>query len=153
MSTQSAGLYVHFPYCVSICNYCDFDRQATGFSAIPRYVESVAAEIKLQARRPLHSIFFGGGTPSLMTPEQVGTILTAAAETFDVLPDAEITVEVQSRASAQVKRLSGFRAAGGQPPQHSACRGLDNSTLRSLSRRPSAEKQPPLSVLHRARVG
>ena len=93
MSTQSAGLYVHFPYCVSICNYCDFDRQATGFSAIPRYVESVAAEIRLQARRPVHSIFFGGGTPSLMTPEQVGTILTAASEAFDVQPEAEITVD------------------------------------------------------------
>ena len=42
---MSAGLYVHFPYCVSICNYCDFDRQATGFASIPRYVASVIAEI------------------------------------------------------------------------------------------------------------
>ena len=86
MSVQSAALYVHFPYCVSICNYCDFDRQATGFTAIPRYVEAVAADVRRQARRPIHSIFFGGGTPSLMTPEQVASTIGAARETLDVLP-------------------------------------------------------------------
>src|SRR4051812_34479229 len=90
---DSAGLYIHFPYCVSICSYCDFDRQATGFASIPRYVASVAAEIRLQLRRPVHSIFFGGGTPSLMTQEQVTSILSAAAETFDVAPEAEVTLE------------------------------------------------------------
>ena len=90
---QSAGLYVHFPYCVSICNYCDFDRQATGFASIPRYVASVVAEIGMQRRRPIHSIFFGGGTPSLMTGDQVRSILAAAADHLDLLPGAEITLE------------------------------------------------------------
>src|SRR5688572_7413831 len=104
----SAGLYVHFPYCVSICNYCDFDRQATGFASIPRYVQSVVAEIKMQRRRPLHSIFFGGGTPSLMTAEQTHSILTAAAEAFDVLPGCEITLEANP-GECTVERLSGFR--------------------------------------------
>jgi oxygen-independent coproporphyrinogen-3 oxidase len=138
VSTQSAGVYVHFPYCVSICNYCDFDRQATGFSAIPRYVESVAAEIRLQARRPAHSIFFGGGTPSLMTPEQIGTILTAAVETFDVLPDAEITVEANP-GECTVERLSGFRAAGVNRLSIGV-QSLDDATLQTLSRRHSADE-------------
>src|SRR5581483_11906966 len=78
VTTPSAGLYIHFPYCVSICNYCDFDRQATGFSSIPRYVAAVVAEIGMQRRRPIHSVFFGGGTPSLMSADQVTAILGAA---------------------------------------------------------------------------
>lgn len=138
MNTQSAGLYVHFPYCVSICNYCDFDRQATGFSAIPRYVESVAAEIRLQARRPLHSIFFGGGTPSLMTPEQIAVILTAARETFDVQPGCEVTVEANP-GECTVERLTGFRAAGVNRLSIGV-QSLDDPTLLALSRRHSADE-------------
>jgi oxygen-independent coproporphyrinogen-3 oxidase len=135
---DSAGLYVHFPYCVSICSYCDFDRQATGFSSIPRYVASVAAEIRLQRRRPVHSIFFGGGTPSLMTPEQVTTILTAASETLDVLPGAEITLEANP-GECEVERLSGFRAAGVNRLSIGV-QSLDDQTLGALSRRHTADE-------------
>jgi oxygen-independent coproporphyrinogen-3 oxidase len=134
----SAGLYIHFPYCVSICNYCDFDRQATGFASIPRYVASVAAEIRLHERRPVHSIFFGGGTPSLMTPEQVTAILTAARETFDLLPSAEITLEANP-GECTVERLSGFRAAGVNRLSIGV-QSLDDATLLALSRRHSADE-------------
>src|SRR5690349_1275531 len=130
---ESAGLYIHFPYCVSICNYCDFDRQATGFSSIPRYVAAVVADIKMQRRRPIHSIFFGGGTPSLMTPEQVASILAAAGETFDPLDGCEITLEANP-GECTVERLAGFRAAGVNRLSIGV-QSLDDSTLTALSRR------------------
>ncbi|MGE3910600.1 MAG: radical SAM family heme chaperone HemW, partial [Chloroflexota bacterium] len=137
-SQPSAGLYIHFPYCVSICSYCDFDRQATGFSSIPRYVQSVADEIGMQGRRPLHSIFFGGGTPSLMTAEQAATILDAARETFEVLPGCEITLEANP-GECTVERLSGFREAGINRLSIGV-QSLDDQTLVSLSRRHSADE-------------
>jgi oxygen-independent coproporphyrinogen-3 oxidase len=136
--TPSAGLYVHFPYCVSICNYCDFDRQATGFSSIPRYVEAVVAEIGMQRRRPLHSIFFGGGTPSLMSGEQVRSILDAAAAQFDLLPGAEITLEANP-GECTVDRLTDFRAAGVNRLSI-GIQSLDDQTLQSLSRRHKADE-------------
>jgi oxygen-independent coproporphyrinogen-3 oxidase len=136
--TNSAGLYIHFPYCVSICSYCDFDRQATGFSSIPRYVASVAAEIRLHRPRPMHSIFFGGGTPSLMTPEQVRSILTAASETFDVALEAEITLEANPGECTE-ERLSGIRAAGVNRLSIGV-QSLDDGTLTALSRRHTADE-------------
>lgn len=138
MPDASAALYIHFPYCVSICNYCDFDRQATGFSSIPKYVESVAAEIRLHRHRPIHSIFFGGGTPSLMSPEQVGAILNAARETFDLAPDCEITLEANP-GECTVERLGGFRVAGVNRLSIGV-QSLDDRTLLSLSRRHSADE-------------
>ena len=138
MTAQSAALYVHFPYCVSICNYCDFDRQATGFGSIPRYVEAVAADVRRQARRPIHSIFFGGGTPSLMTAEQVGAILGAAREALDVLPDCEITVEANP-GECTVERLAGFRAAGVNRLSIGV-QTLDDAMLTKLSRRHTADE-------------
>jgi oxygen-independent coproporphyrinogen-3 oxidase len=138
---DSAGLYIHFPYCVSICSYCDFDRQATGFSSIPRYVASVVAEIRQHAhqpRRPIHSIFFGGGTPSLMTPEQVSAILTAASETFDVLPEAEITLEANPGECTE-ERLGGIRGAGVNRLSIGV-QSLDDRTLTALSRRHTADE-------------
>lgn len=135
---QSAGLYVHFPYCVSICSYCDFDRQATGFALIPRYVEAVAAELRMQRRRPIHSIFFGGGTPSLMTPEQVDVVLRAARETLDVRLDCEVTLEANP-GECTVERLEGFRAAGVNRLSIGV-QSLDDRTLAALSRRHTADE-------------
>jgi oxygen-independent coproporphyrinogen-3 oxidase len=138
VTTASAGLYVHFPYCVSICNYCDFDRQATGFASIPRYVASVVAEIGIQQRRPIHSIFFGGGTPSLMTGEQVRSILSAASQHLDLLPGAEITLEANP-GECTVERLSAFREAGVNRLSVGV-QSLDDETLKRLSRRHSADE-------------
>src|SRR5437660_5825649 len=92
---NSLALYIHFPFCLSICPYCDFDRQATGFGRIDVYLEAVEHELEQYAGagERVHSIFFGGGTPSLMTPEQVERVLTAARRTFRVMPGAEITLE------------------------------------------------------------
>src|SRR6478735_12739100 len=112
----SLALYVHFPFCLSICPYCDFDRQATGFDRIDVYLATVARELQLQStrlplREPVHSIFFGGGTPSLMTAPQVAHLLDTASDLFTVQPGAEITLECNP-GDADLARLEGFRRAG-----------------------------------------
>ena len=135
---ETAGLYIHFPYCVSICPYCDFDRQATGFASIPGYVESVAAEIALQRRRTVHSVFFGGGTPSLMEPAQVARLLVAARKSFDVLPDCEVTLEANP-GECSPGRLAGFRDAGVNRLSIGV-QSLDNMTLARLGRRHTADE-------------
>ncbi len=136
MTDESAGLYVHFPYCVSICPYCDFDRQATGFGAIPRYVEAVALEIGRLEPRRLHSIFFGGGTPSLMEPAQVARLLGAARQRFELLPKCEITLEANPGECTEA-RLAGFRSAGVNRLSIGV-QSLDDRTLELLGRRHSA---------------
>src|SRR4030088_2082984 len=92
---NSIALYIHFPFCLSICPYCDFDRQATGFDRIDVYLSVVERELRQYGaqREAVDSIFFGGGTPSLMSAAHVQQLLNAARETFDVLTDAEITLE------------------------------------------------------------
>src|SRR5437879_6291279 len=110
---MSIALYIHFPFCLSICPYCDFDRQATGFDRIDVYLSAVERELARyrQSADQVHSIFFGGGTPSLMTPAQVEQVLGAARRTFDVLPDAEITLECNP-GDADRAKLQGFKNAG-----------------------------------------
>src|SRR4051794_21000033 len=108
----SLALYVHFPFCLSICPYCDFDRQATGFDRIDAYLQSVLVELaQYPGGEPVHSIFFGGGTPSLMQPAQVAMLLDALDARFDVLPDAEITLECNP-GDADLTKLRAFHAAG-----------------------------------------
>lgn len=93
MPSASAGIYIHVPWCRSICTYCDFDRQAHAFELIPAYVEALVADIGRQPALTTHSIFFGGGTPSLLRPEQIGAVLEACRQRFTLLAEAEITVE------------------------------------------------------------
>src|SRR6185503_6038070 len=113
---SSIAVYVHFPFCLSICPYCDFDRQATGFDRIDVYLNAVRRELQHYARggerrERVHSIFFGGGTPSLMHETQVQATLQAIRGLFDVTPDAEITLECNP-GDADLAKLRGFRAAG-----------------------------------------
>src|SRR5947207_11619129 len=88
--TATAGIYIHIPWCRSICTYCDFDRQAHAFELIPAYVEALVADIRRQPSVAVHSLFFGGGTPSLLTPDQIGTVLAAARSHFRLRAGAEI---------------------------------------------------------------
>jgi putative oxygen-independent coproporphyrinogen III oxidase len=94
-----AGVYVHFPWCLAKCPYCDFVSYATDRARIDHraYADAVVAE--LEARLPslegrqVASLFFGGGTPSLWEPEQLGRVLRAVRERLDCTADLEITVE------------------------------------------------------------
>ena len=95
------GLYVHVPFCRFKCYYCDFNTYAGIEGLMPRYVEAVCAEIRRwgealaghETAVPIQSIYFGGGTPSLLASEQIGQVLHTTREAFEVAADAEVTIE------------------------------------------------------------
>src|SRR6266568_4816984 len=135
---DSLALYIHFPFCLSICPYCDFDRQASGFNRIDVYLQAVERELEQYATSSeiVHSIFFGGGTPSLMTARQVEQMLTAARTTFRVLPEAEITLECNP-GDADLDKLRAFRALGANRLSF-GIQSLDDAFLKLLGRRHSS---------------
>jgi oxygen-independent coproporphyrinogen-3 oxidase len=137
---MSIALYVHFPFCLSICPYCDFDRQATGFDRVDVYVASVLREMEQYAttREQVHSIFFGGGTPSLMSPSQVDAVLRQARVMFDVEADAEITLECNP-GDADLAKLQAFRECGANRLSFGV-QSLDDTYLKVLGRRHSADE-------------
>src|SRR5205085_8333663 len=109
------GVYVHWPFCQSKCPYCDFNSHVR-HAAIDedRFVRALTAEIAATARRipgrTVSSIFFGGGTPSLMRPQTVGAILDAIAQHWSVPDFAEVTLEANPGA-VEAARFRGYRAA------------------------------------------
>jgi oxygen-independent coproporphyrinogen-3 oxidase len=110
------GVYVHWPFCAAKCPYCDFNSHVhRGAFDEAAYVEAYEREIAYFARqapgRLVQSIFFGGGTPSLMDPRSVGGILDAIAKHWEVDPRAEITLEANPT-SVEADRFRGYRAAG-----------------------------------------
>ncbi|MEM6383389.1 MAG: radical SAM family heme chaperone HemW [Pseudomonadota bacterium] len=110
------GVYVHWPFCASKCPYCDFNShvRAKGVDE-ERYAQAFRTELEAMAERTkgrtVSSIFFGGGTPSLMSPETVQTILGAIRELWAVSKSAEITLEANPT-SVEADRFAGFRKAG-----------------------------------------
>lgn len=107
------GLYLHIPFCAAICNYCNFNRGLHDEGWRRRYVEALVADIRRHAAPDVavDTIFFGGGTPSLLTPGEVARILTACRESYAVAGDAEVTLEANPE-SASAEALDGYRAAG-----------------------------------------
>ena len=97
------GVYVHFPYCLSKCPYCDF--ASTAAKEIPdgRYTDALLLELERRAGalgpREVQSIFIGGGTPSLWAPASVARVLAALAKTFRIAAGCEITLEANPGAS------------------------------------------------------
>ncbi len=109
---MSLGLYLHIPFCSAICNYCNFNRGLYDRALKERYVEALLSEIRHGADgAPADTIFFGGGTPSLLEPTEVETIVKACRESFLVSADAEITLEANPE-TVTLHTLEGFRAAG-----------------------------------------
>jgi oxygen-independent coproporphyrinogen III oxidase len=106
------GLYVHVPFCSAICNYCNFNRGLFDAALKARYVEALLAEIRAAGDgSPADTVFFGGGTPSLLEPEEVGAVLAACRDAFALAPDAEVTLEANPE-TVTAARLAGFRGAG-----------------------------------------
>jgi putative oxygen-independent coproporphyrinogen III oxidase len=110
------ALYVHWPFCLAKCPYCDFNSHVRG-AAIDeaRYVAAFRAEIRHRAAlapgRVVRSVFFGGGTPSLMRPQTVQAVIDAIAGAWGLAPGAEITLEANPT-SVEAGRFRGYRAAG-----------------------------------------
>jgi oxygen-independent coproporphyrinogen III oxidase len=108
------GLYLHIPFCSSICNYCNFNRGLFEPRLKERYVAALEREIRRageHGRLPADTIFFGGGTPSLLEPEEIGRLIAACREAFAVTADAEVTLETNPETSSR-ERMERFRGAG-----------------------------------------
>ena len=106
------GLYLHVPFCSSICNYCNFNRGLFDASLKSRYVEAMDREIRSSAPGAgADTIFFGGGTPSLLEPDEIARLIEACRATFDMPEDSEITLETNPETSS-LDRMERFRAAG-----------------------------------------
>ncbi len=137
------GVYVHWPFCLSKCPYCDFNSHVR-HAAIDeaRYVRAFTAEIASAAARApgrtVSTIFFGGGTPSLMQPATVGAILDAIAAHWTVAPDVEVTLEANPT-SVEAERFRGYRAAGVNRVSLGV-QSLDDASLKSLGRLHSARE-------------
>ncbi|MDE7547638.1 radical SAM family heme chaperone HemW [Acetobacter fabarum] len=115
MQHEPLALYIHWPFCLAKCPYCDFNSHVREHIPQARFAKALRAELAYDAarlgRRRLTSIFFGGGTPSLMAPETVAALIEDARTLFDAAPDMEITLEANPT-SVEAKRLHQFRQAG-----------------------------------------
>jgi len=108
------GLYIHVPFCSAICNYCNFNRGLFDEALKRRYVGAVEAEIRRSgaaARATADTIYFGGGTPSLLEPDEVARLVHACGEAFDLAADREVTLEANPESVTEA-RLAAYRAAG-----------------------------------------
>lgn len=107
------GIYVHVPFCVRKCSYCDFYSVAgTGEEGRERYVKAVCGEIAAKARgEGVSTVYFGGGTPSLLAPAQADRILSEVGRGFRLAPGAEISMEANPE-TVDAGKLASFRAAG-----------------------------------------
>jgi oxygen-independent coproporphyrinogen-3 oxidase len=113
---EPLGLYVHIPFCSAICNYCNFNRGLFVAEQKARYVDALVREITSCNSAVLSScnadtIYFGGGTPSLLDPSEVARIIAACREAFDVAAGAEVTLEANPE-SVDPGKLAALREAG-----------------------------------------
>jgi len=137
------GVYVHWPFCMSKCPYCDFNSHVRGTPIDEaRYLAAFRAEIRNRAGaapgRIVRSVFFGGGTPSLMKPETVQGVIDAVASAWRVAPDAEITLEANPT-SVEAERFRGYRAAGVNRLSIGV-QALNDADLRALGRKHTVEE-------------
>jgi oxygen-independent coproporphyrinogen-3 oxidase len=114
MSEGPLGIYLHVPFCRTRCRYCDFYRVGANAERIAAYLEALDSEIRDwpgPTKPEVDSIFFGGGTPSLLDPGQIADLLMRLRARFDVLPGAEISLEANP-SDLDRARLEGYREAG-----------------------------------------
>jgi oxygen-independent coproporphyrinogen-3 oxidase len=136
---MSLGLYVHIPFCSAICNYCNFNRGLFDAALKERYVAALLAEIaEAGDGSPADTIYFGGGTPSLLEPSEVRAVIETCRRAWDVASYAEITLEANPE-TATPERLAGFRAAGVNRLSIGV-QSFSDAELRRLSRLHSADK-------------
>jgi oxygen-independent coproporphyrinogen-3 oxidase len=106
------GLYIHIPFCSAICNYCNFNRGLFDAALKEQYVAALLREIAAQGDgSPADTIYVGGGTPSLLEPAEIASIIETCRNNFTVTLDAEITMEANPE-TVTPERLVGFREAG-----------------------------------------
>src|ERR1700676_5550581 len=118
---KHAGVYIHIPFCRSRCSYCDFATGMYQAALATRYVQAIVKEVETwqeeEASAPVDTIFFGGGTPSLLSPAQVDSILQAVLRRFAVLNNVEVTLEINPgdggiTPAARLETLGALRSIG-----------------------------------------
>jgi putative oxygen-independent coproporphyrinogen III oxidase len=140
---EPLALYIHWPFCAHKCPYCDFNSHVReGGVDHARFTAALRRELAHEAarvgRRLVSSVFFGGGTPSLMDPGDVAALLADAAAHFEMAPDAEITLEANPT-SVEAAKLQGFREAGVNRVSLGV-QALGEAALRFLGRRHDARE-------------
>jgi oxygen-independent coproporphyrinogen-3 oxidase len=149
---EPLALYIHWPFCLAKCPYCDFNCHVRERIDQARFAAALRAELAWEAarlgRRPLASIFFGGGTPSLMDPATVAALIADATRLFAPVPDLEITLEANPT-SVETTRLATFRAAGVNRLSLGV-QALDDVSLAALGRKHSAAQA--IAALETARA-
>jgi oxygen-independent coproporphyrinogen-3 oxidase len=137
---EPLALYVHWPFCAAKCPYCDFNSHVRDRVDAARHGRALRRELAREAarvgRRPLASIFFGGGTPSLMPPDVVADLIADARALFDAVPDIEITLEANPT-SVEAAKLRDFAAAGVNRASLGV-QSLEEAPLRFLGRQHDA---------------
>jgi oxygen-independent coproporphyrinogen-3 oxidase len=130
------ALYIHWPFCLAKCPYCDFNSHVRERVEVERWREALLADMRHEAvltgGDPLESIFFGGGTPSLMPPALVGALLDEAAKLWGFAPGIEITLEANP-SSVEAGKFADLAAAGVNRVSL-GLQALDDETLRFLGR-------------------
>jgi putative oxygen-independent coproporphyrinogen III oxidase len=139
---EPLALYIHWPFCLAKCPYCDFNSHVRERIPQVRFSAALRRELAWEAerlgRRELSSIFFGGGTPSLMEPETVTALIEDARRLFEPADDIEITLEANPT-SVEASRFAAFREAGVNRVSIGV-QSLDPAALRLLGRQHSAEQ-------------
>ncbi len=137
------AVYIHWPFCLSKCPYCDFNSHVRrGSIDEDRFVRAYAAEIGATAQRipgrTVTTVFFGGGTPSLMKPATIAAILEAVAARWTIDPNVEVTLEANPT-SVEASRFAGYRTAGVNRVSLGV-QALDDAALAALGRTHSARE-------------
>lgn len=139
---EPLALYIHWPFCLAKCPYCDFNSHVRDRIDQDRFAHALRTELRWEAerlgRRPLGSIFVGGGTPSLMAPDTVAALIIDAMALFDPVPGLEITLEANPT-SVEAGRLRAFREAGVNRVSL-GIQSLEDDALAMLGRAHSAEQ-------------
>ncbi|HET7880560.1 MAG TPA: radical SAM family heme chaperone HemW [Acetobacteraceae bacterium] len=137
---EPLALYIHWPFCLAKCPYCDFNSHVRDHLPQARFRAALRRELAWEAerlgRRRLTSIFFGGGTPSLMEPETLAALIDDARRLFDPAEDIEITLEANPT-SVEAERFAAFRDAGANRVSI-GLQSLDPAALCFLGRQHSA---------------
>jgi putative oxygen-independent coproporphyrinogen III oxidase len=136
LGEDSLAVYIHWPFCRSKCPYCDFNSHVRESVDAARWTSALLADLDYHAElapgREVGSVFFGGGTPSLMPPETVAALLDRVRARWTLAPDAEVTLEANPN-SAESARFRAFAAAGINRLSLGV-QGLDPAALRVLGR-------------------
>jgi oxygen-independent coproporphyrinogen-3 oxidase len=109
---QKGGIYIHVPFCVKKCDYCDFYSR-TDLERIPIFIDSLVHEMEMRADIAFDAdtLYFGGGTPSLLEPKQIQDLMKAVGDRFQLSENTEITIEANP-GTVTAEKLAGFRQVG-----------------------------------------